>query len=126
MEIRTLRDVQQAEAANRWLRRPEVDAVHLDIGLDERECALVQSRIENLFNDCGCFWGPPALALTFFGVFVPQWLQFGFAWGLFGRALLLGIAAAIAAKYLALYVSHVRLRRLLGELGEHVLLHHRN
>ena len=118
MKIRSLTDLRRAERLNQWLSRPEVDEVHIDAAIAEPEKTRVQSRVADLFNDCGCIWGPPAFALCFAAVFLPDFLFAGFSWRLFANAFVAGVVAALAAKFTALYVSHIRLRRLLSQLGE--------
>jgi len=118
VRIRSLTDVRRAERLNQWLSRPDVEDVRIEADIAEPERTRVQSRIADLYNDCGCIWGPPAFVLSFAAVALPQILYAGFSWRVLAGGFLIGAAAAILAKLTALYVSHIRLRRLLHQLGQ--------
>ena len=120
MRIASFADVQHAHRLNRWIGRPAVDEVSVDLDLEQPERLALESRLETLFNDCGCLWGAPAFLLGFLAFAWPRFARTGFEWSTAAAAFAVAVVAAVAAKLLALYASHLRLRTELDRLGRHL------
>ena len=120
ISIESRKDFSRLHSLNSWLGRPYVRTVSIvDTVLDDVTRNQHEKRLRFLFNDCGCFWAAPAsiasVALLYF--FAEEPLDYN-AVGI-ARAVLIALAAAMFAKFGALWWSHIRLRELLSDLEKH-------
>jgi hypothetical protein len=111
-------DLEKAATLASWLGRPTVDEVLVRLpwlNADEREKSA--SAVRRLFNDCGCAAAAATFALATSALLTYWLVVAGWSWPHAGMTVLIGVAAGLGGKLLALAWSRHRLRALLLWLG---------
>ena len=110
-------DVLAASRLVRWLNRPAVEQVVVAIpALSERERQRIATKLQGLFNDCGCAWGAPAFLVTLGLLIVGSPWRHTSSGVAVAMTLAGAVAAAVLAKLTALAWSRWRMKALFSRL----------
>ncbi len=122
ININNLEDLVNLAKQTRWLNRPLVNKVNINVnGIKSEKVKYFEKMLQKLLNDCGCHWGELFLVITFLACFLPPMIANGFTWRIFLISLAISSVAAVIGKLFGLYSSYRKLHKLYNDISLSIL-----
>lgn len=114
--LNNLQDIQNTQRLNTFLNRKHVEEVKIDLDLDPGQKRTIETKIQELFNECGCKWGAIGHLISFFSSLLFFSLTSPFQWKFLLWSLGISIISGALSKVAGLLRSYIKLANVLTKL----------